>query len=378
MKTKCQPNITTWAGITFFSNNGNDCAVTYLLCNKDTGVVDNQLICKIAPNKKLPASFPALINHVSKNHTHHCQKVNESGIMGCLGQRLEIKCSSVSDYRASSNKSSPINRMTQQLHAKASIDFHELVFNSSLQHAYNSDISELKKEIKKDTWKVEGKHLHPTTAISLTNSSHEDQNDFIPSIGVWYTDQRNPGKSWFLFPFYSIAVECSTTTIIRFDGKTVQHCSCTVKGGSPIFSILKGARVNVIEFNCIITLMDRISRKEMNFEKGDLVYVRLRQKEFQNYGLERQDYNLFDEKFLVYKAEVEKYEKKKVYVKFKYSKLTKGTLQFSLCDVIPCKCLELVNSPLLKSSLTRKRKSSLTRKRKCPSNSIANVSRKVT
>ena len=252
-------------------NDGSNCAVCYLLCNDD-GKVVNELICEIAPSKKVPSSFHSLVKHVFVNHTHHRKKPHESGIMGCLGRRREIKCSSVTDYRPSPDELSSVNRTTHKLHANASIDFHNFVSDSSLQCKYDHDIALLKKEKNKCTWKIRDTHLHPTTAvaISLTNSSHQDPNDHTPSIAVWYTDPTTPGKpgkSWFLLPYYSIAVECSTTTIIRFDGKNVQHCSCTVNGGKPVFSILKGSRVDVVNFNRIIQKMDTVSKKKKGRKK---------------------------------------------------------------------------------------------------------------
>ena len=39
------------------------------------------------------------------------------------------------------------------------------------------------------------------------------------------------GLTWFLFPFYGIAIECSRHTVISWDGRTMFHCSCTVSDG---------------------------------------------------------------------------------------------------------------------------------------------------
>lgn len=73
----------------------------------------------------------------------------------------------------------------------------------------------------------------PTYAVSnsLTNSSHIDR-DGSRSFAVFYQKQNRIGKSWFLFPNNSIAIECSNTPlVISWDGRKMKHCSCTTEPG---------------------------------------------------------------------------------------------------------------------------------------------------
>ena len=60
--------------------------------------------------------------------------------------------------------------------------------------------------------------LHPTYIFSkdLTNSIHKDKDDDSYLFAVFFQSQndKEKGFTWFLFPYYGIAIECSKNTLI--------------------------------------------------------------------------------------------------------------------------------------------------------------------
>ena len=69
------------------------------------------------------------------------------------------------------------------------------------------------------------------------NSIHLDKSDNSRTYALWFQQKGKKGKLkngrlWFLFPHYSLAIECSfRPIIISWDAATQEHCSCSVRQG---------------------------------------------------------------------------------------------------------------------------------------------------
>ena len=107
----------------------------------------------------------------------------------------------------------------------------------------------------------------------LTNSIHRDREDDSYSFACFFRRQSDNKDclTWFLFPYYGIAVECSKNTLISWDGRKMHHCSCTIRSG--IYSFFAGSKRNVkIHSNIKVELNKK--RKRSSIEEGDDVYIR--------------------------------------------------------------------------------------------------------
>ena len=121
------------------------------------------------------------------------------------------------------------------------------------------------------------KILHPTYIFSknLTNSIHRDKNNNSRSFALFFRDNNNSnmGLTWFLFPFYGIAIECSRNTLISWDGCTQYHCSCTVEKNIYSFFTSSMKRVNQQSItNIKLNRKQKRNTRELN--EGNNVYVR--------------------------------------------------------------------------------------------------------
>ena len=136
------------------------------------------------------------------------------------------------------------------------------------------------------------------------------------------------GTTWFLITFYSITVECSSIpTIINWDRRKQYHDSCTLNNGGNVYSLFNCAFSDVKQQKDIL----RSFNKEQIFKKykeGDEVLIRIRQRKMKHYKLKRQDYFLYDKRWSIFIAIVDRVEKHgKVFLHLKYSKLKLGTFQ---------------------------------------------------
>ena len=121
------------------------------------------------------------------------------------------------------------------------------------------------------------KKLHPTYIFSknLRNSIHRDKNDNSRSFALFFRDSNhsNVGLTWFLFPFYGIAIECSRSTLISWDGRTQYHCSCTVEENIYSFFTSSMKRVNQQSLTRM-KLNRKRKRNTRELDEGDDVYVK--------------------------------------------------------------------------------------------------------
>ena len=115
--------------------------------------------------------------------------------------------------------------------------------------------------------------MHPSYVFSknLTNSLHIDTGDDSKSFAIFFQQEMN-GLTWFLFPFYGIAIECSRHTVISWDGKTMFHCSCTVSDG--LYSFFTTGKKDVSRQEKVKQILRKKKRKHNAICKGDEVYTK--------------------------------------------------------------------------------------------------------
>ena len=209
------------------------------------------MYCEIKPRDQVPKSFHKLFLHVSQNYTINRVQPHEQGLRVGGGLRWEINTACVTNYRAVKQNKEVNNVISDKLHRVAAIDFSLFMHESALEEVYKKDILRLVQNRNYLKAKLKGGspssyiNVHPSTHISkdLGNGPYCDPNDSGPSFARWYTDADNPGCTWFLFPQYSLAIECSTSTCISWNCMKQEHCSCTLnnKNADPVyyFSILR-------------------------------------------------------------------------------------------------------------------------------------------
>jgi hypothetical protein len=69
----------------------------------------------------------------------------EGGIMASAGKRVEIKSSSICNYRSSKRQNSKNDGCTSNYVSQAALDFHHILKKSSLRSYVSDDINRLKK-----------------------------------------------------------------------------------------------------------------------------------------------------------------------------------------------------------------------------------------
>ena len=275
--------------------------------------------------------------HVLECHAPVRNKEWEYGTMVSAGDRIEIRSAMLNHYRCS-KKNTPANwKATESLLPRAGIAFHNLVQKTMLCQLYNKSIEQIVddnnyRRVKDHTKNNLPIKIHPSCSVScnLTNAPHQDLNDASRSYAVWFQDKRDPSTTtWFLLPYYSIAIECSSTTYISWDGTKQLHCSCTTEGKGNIYSLFYSTYENVKKHKAI--LASCILPKTRKFKVNDLLYVRIMQKDFSKLELQRQDYFLHNNKWSVLIANVVDVDKKgNPFIMFVYSNLSNTVLKTSI------------------------------------------------
>ena len=123
-------------------------------------------------------------------------------------------------------------------------------------------------------------HCMPTYMVSedLTNSPHVDVFDRSRSYAIWFqsvknwdTEKNRNGNTFFLFPEFSLAIRICGDTLISWDGRNMQHCSCTTKKGIYSTAKLAGHRI----FQLANSEMQFDSKPEnYHFQPNDKVIIR--------------------------------------------------------------------------------------------------------
>lgn len=305
-----------------------------------------------------------LVSHCIINHTPVRKKMHEKGTMATCGLRREIKCSGLTCYRPGKHSTEKTKKATNSLYNFAATDFFRLLNNTPMRTIYQNDIDQLKRDDL--VWRVndyrQNKHkaepriklaLHPTSAISmnLTNAMHVDKDDAIRSTAIFYSSPSNPGTTFLLFPFYGLAIECTFTTILNWDGKKQFHCSCTMPTGSNVFSFFNGAWESVRKQKDILRMFE-LKRPKRSMLPKTKIYFRIKHNDCASYSLQRQDYDLYGNKYSLLLAEIvgicnKDTKHKKYLIKFVNSKLYDGVLTKSVC-IKDCVSVDIVEEMLYK------------------------------
>ena len=300
-------------------------------------------------------------DHCLANHTHVRNDIkHETGTMVSSGHRVEIKSSTVNMYRPGRNNTPKTREDTPSLYNYAATDFRTFLMKSPLKDVYEKDINKLKTGYTNNCWKVQNYrnkndeylYLHPSSSMSmnLTNSMHIDPNDGCRSTAIWWTssNQEHLAVTFLLFPYYGLAIECgSKTTIVNWDGSAQYHCSCTMPSSGHVFSFFNCAYKDVIRRNAILRKMfDKKKTGKNKILAKRKIYVRIRQRDLNNYGLQRQDYGLHPTKYSLLRAEVVCLnDEKDPYITFDNSRLSDRVLSIP----VPrrnCVCVDFVNEEL--------------------------------
>lgn len=203
---------------------------SYTICTPERDILIHFPDSKVSGNIRNAAkSF--LVEH------NPVREKGEGGIMVAAGNRIDYVTCAKTSYQ---NKKSTfgLNVMGKLLN-KASSDFHHLFQEGPTRNLLEKEVSRLEQDhiaIKNSTENYGKQLLHPFHAFSrnLTNSIHKDNSDHSRTFAIWFREGdvvKNDGLTWFLFPFYGVAIECSSFTTISWDGRAMFHCSCTVNSG---------------------------------------------------------------------------------------------------------------------------------------------------
>lgn len=205
-------------------------------------------------------------DHVLKSHNPVRDVEHESGVMKMVGWRRD-------GYKGTCRKYRPrrkIDRNNTNRYGK--------IISQTLVKLFQGTAHEtkLKKAIKDNKL---GENELPTIAISedLTNSIHVDPEDCSESFGFWFSRKGKKGRTWVLFPYYSLAIECShiRPMLITWDGRCQEHCSCTVgRGVLSLAGFCKTKHINFMDHMKGFTLKPR---EDMTLEVGKKVDVLLPQ-----------------------------------------------------------------------------------------------------
>ena len=301
------------------------------------------------------------VSHVMANHSHVRKNKHEKGTMASCGLRREVVCSMINCYRPGRNSTQENKTRTNMLYYLAAVDFHALLMKTPLASIYQDDIKQLQCDnlvwTVRDYRHIKNKGnprtvllaLHSSSAMSknLTNSMHLDLDDAVRSTALFYSNPSNSGTTFLLFPFYRLAIECMSTTIVNWDGKRQHHCSCTMPTGSDVFSYFNGAWETVKKQMRILTMFDK---KQWKLRPMMRVYFRIKQKDMKTYSLQRQDYDLHDNRCSLLLAEIVRIcreDPRKVFIKFLHSKLCVGELEEPVFRT-DCVCVGFVEAQLSK------------------------------
>ena len=206
----------------------------------------------------------------------------ESGKMISVGKRIDYKTGAETFYLPFANVRNKENDM-KRLKQTAFL-FNKAICNSICKTQYEKDISEM--ETIGMTLPVNSTDCTPTYVCSrdLTNSPHLDYADTSQSYALFYrsgNDNRlSNGVTWFMFPYYGIAIELSGPTYISFNGRTMYHCSLTTCEGIESICSCPTKRLNQV-----CTYRTAFSNRQggISLKRNDEVVVRKKNSETDPY-----------------------------------------------------------------------------------------------
>ena len=208
-------------------------------------------------------------NHFLLNHTHvRNEMAGESGVMACAGLRVDLVSASKCHYIDANNNSFP-DKNTRILKESA-IEFHQFLKSNVAE----KEINALRK--KNNLLNSAGEKIHPTYIFSkdLTNSIHVDTGDDSRSFASFFWQEvegEKNGLTWFLFPFYGIAIECSQHTLISWDGRVMFYCSCTVHNG--LYSFFTTSKLTVARHTKVELALRRKKELTIKLQRSNICLV---------------------------------------------------------------------------------------------------------
>ena len=236
---------------------------------------------------EIPSSIINSVTHFMANHAPTRNFDGESGVMVAAGMRVDTTSSAKMLYVPSKNNNNATAGRSTVFLRDASLDFNAMLSQTCCNDVLQKDLQVLKNEnnvlVFPSSDNSTNVCVHPSYAIShnLTNSIHCDVNDNSRSFAVFYPSEKEDSCTWFLFPTYNIAIQCSDRVVITWDGKTMKHCSCTESGN--VWSFFASSNKEVTRHCNIEKAFQK--RKYNNVSIGDIIYVRrqLRNMKFLNY-----------------------------------------------------------------------------------------------
>lgn len=200
--------------------------------------------------------------------------------MFAFGECIKQICVMLNNYCPDKINNPKNLHYTRSLHTYATVNFNNLISNTERNTPYRIDTSELSVSIwigqfvlalipanhlilssSEQATKTKSVTAHPfhTGSVYLTNSMHININNIICFTSLWYriytnnypttSSSKKKATTWFLLPYYSIAIECSKIlpTLIHWNGSKVHQCSCTVNNeNSHIYSFFYGPYKDVL------------------------------------------------------------------------------------------------------------------------------------
>ena len=258
---------------------------------------------------EVPTSISKSVKHFMENHTPTRSTQGESGVMVAAGMRVDTTSSSRIMYVPSKNNNNVTRGRSTLLLRDAARDFNELLTKTICKEVMLRDLKTLKNINNVMVFPTNDNSstvtVHPTYAIShnLTNSIHCDVNDSSRSFAVFYPSQSEKSCTWLLFPVYNIAIQCAASVVISWDGRTMEHCSCSEYG--EVWSFFCSSNRNVSRHCNIERAFQK--KKYNRVEVGDLVYTRERLGKMKNIHYADPNAKKYPKKWMYRKAKIVKY-----------------------------------------------------------------------
>lgn len=243
---------------------------------------DGHILVQFLQKDRIDTTIREGVDYFLNNHSNVRETKFEDGIMVGAGLRYEARRAMLCRYTNTKNASyDPV--LAAKIERECFLAFNNLIRNPEAPSVFRNDhkatIDEL--DSVNNTLRMPTKKgaysLLPTYAVSesLNNSLHVDFNDASRCYAVFYQKEKKIGKSFLVFPKYSLAIECSTfPVLISWDGSRQQHCTMTVEKGIP--SLFGGSNRIVGNFTQgLYNFANPPKQEERAIKEGDVVNIQL-------------------------------------------------------------------------------------------------------
>ena len=233
-----------------------------------------KILVHFLPQTTMNPTVSGAVNYFLENHSRARNISGETGYMVAAGVRVDLPSSTRTHYVSKNKNTTRPDDSSIHLQQSA-VAFDDFVTNTCCNTSYKAELNSLKKKnnvlLAKDDVSDQ-RTLFPSYAISqdLTNSIHVDTNDDSRSYAVFYGTPGEHSLSWLLFPVYKIAIEICTTVMVSWDGRCMDHCSCSVRSG--VYSFFASSYKDVT-IHCLIEKGFK-RRKYNKVSIGNRVFVR--------------------------------------------------------------------------------------------------------